>query len=81
MLIAETQESVDLCEGYLKSAGGVLNKALTALSSPKEKTVADSSAARSFHLCIDGGGTKCAADVTENTNLIVTDCISEERWL
>lgn len=70
ILVAETQKSVDICEGYLASAGGVLAKALTAIPTPKEQTVADASAARQFDLCIDGGGTKCAAVVTDGKNIV-----------
>lgn len=67
ILVAESQEAVDICEGHLHSAGGFLTKALAAVHRPSEKTVDGSTTSRRFVLCIDGGGTKCAAVVTDGS--------------
>ncbi|KAJ6188113.1 hypothetical protein N7519_003021 [Penicillium mononematosum] len=69
ILVAETGESVETCQGYVDAAGGVLAKALAAISRPIEQKPA-SAPTQKFSLCIDGGGTKCAAVVADGTNVV-----------
>ncbi|KAJ5908763.1 hypothetical protein N7495_001445 [Penicillium taxi] len=61
ILVAETGNSVQACEQQLVLAGGVLAKALDKRSKLTQSQMPD----RQFVLCIDGGGTKCAAVVTD----------------
>ncbi|OQE29271.1 hypothetical protein PENFLA_c004G10819 [Penicillium flavigenum] len=68
ILVAETGESVETCQGYVDAAGGVLSNALAAISRPIEHNPA-SAPTQNFSLCIDGGGTKCAAVVAHGTNV------------
>ncbi len=70
ILVAETGESVQTCEGYFEAAGGVLAQALASVSKPIEQKPATTNLTRKFVLCIDGGGTKCAAAVAEGTNIV-----------
>ncbi|CAG7983355.1 unnamed protein product [Penicillium olsonii] len=74
ILVAESQCSVDVCEKHLASTGGVLAKALAVINRPNENTVVESIASRPFVLCIDGGGTKCAATVTDATGVVYQGC-------
>ncbi|KAJ5346295.1 hypothetical protein N7541_008777 [Penicillium brevicompactum] len=83
ILVAESQESVEVCEGHLHSAGGFLTKALAAVHRPNKETVGETATSRQFSLCIDGGGTKCAAAVIDSAGAIyrgsagpcnLTDC-------
>lgn len=60
MLVAETGEPVETCEKLLQSAGGVLATALDDISKPSIQAVNTDISGR-YMLCIDGGGTKCAA--------------------
>lgn len=70
ILVAETGESVQTCEGYFEAAGGVLTKALASISKPIGQKPATTSPTRKFVLCIDGGGTKCAAVVAEGKYIV-----------
>lgn len=63
ILVAETGKSVDICKEELRSAGGILSSALK-LAVPSAQSVPDE-LSRKFALCIDGGGTKCAAVVVD----------------
>ncbi|KAJ5630897.1 uncharacterized protein N7484_010997 [Penicillium longicatenatum] len=67
ILVAETSGSVESCREALASAGGVLAKALTETRQPAQKSLPES---RRFVLCIDGGGTKCAAVVANKDGVI-----------
>ena len=69
ILVAETGESVKTCQGYVDAAGGVLANALAAISKPIEQkpTITPT---KKFALCIDGGGTKCAAAVADGPNVV-----------
>ncbi|KAJ5669925.1 N-acetylmuramic acid 6-phosphate etherase [Penicillium maclennaniae] len=67
-LVAETGESVKTCEELLKSAGCVLATALDDISRPSTQQVHIEISGR-LMLCIDGGGTKCAAVVTNPDGL------------
>jgi N-acetylmuramic acid 6-phosphate etherase len=69
ILVAETGESVETCQGYVDAAGGVLANALAAISRPIGQKPASAPTQR-FSLCIDGGGTKCAAVVADGTNVV-----------
>ena len=69
ILVAETGASVETCEKLLKSAGGVLATALDDISKPSTQSV-NTEISRRFMLCIDGGGTKCAAVVTNTDGLV-----------
>ncbi|KAJ5668689.1 hypothetical protein N7462_009759 [Penicillium macrosclerotiorum] len=66
ILVAETGHSVDNCKQHLVSAGGVLSNALEGASQP---VALEHTPSRKFTLCIDGGGTKCAAVVTDGANI------------
>ena len=70
ILVAESQCSVNVCEKHLASTGGVLAKALAATDRPNKNTVVETIASRPFVLCIDGGGTKCAATFTDATGVV-----------
>ncbi|KAK4871026.1 hypothetical protein LT330_000263 [Penicillium expansum] len=69
ILVAETGESVETCQGYFGAAGGVLANALAAVSKPIEQKPT-STPTQKFVLCIDGGGTKCAAVVADGINVV-----------
>lgn len=70
VLVAESQYPVDVCERHLEVASGVLAKALADINRLKEKTITETSQLRPFVLCVDGGGTKCAAVVTDGTGAV-----------
>lgn len=63
ILVAETGKSVEVCKEKLRSAGGILSNALE-LAVPNAQSVSNE-LSRKFALCIDGGGTKCAAVVVD----------------
>ncbi|KAJ5532993.1 hypothetical protein N7494_009545 [Penicillium frequentans] len=67
ILVAETGGSVESCRETLSSTGGVLSKALTKASQPAETSLPEN---RHFVLCIDGGGTKCAAVVGDKDGVV-----------
>ncbi|KAF7518301.1 hypothetical protein PCG10_000541 [Penicillium crustosum] len=69
ILVAESEESVETCQGYFDAAGGVLANALAAISKPIQQKPT-STATQKFALCIDGGGTKCAAAVADGTKVV-----------
>ncbi|KGO70627.1 N-acetylmuramic acid 6-phosphate etherase MurQ [Penicillium expansum] len=69
ILVAETGESVETCQRYFGAAGGVLANALAAVSKPIEQKPT-STPTQKFVLCIDGGGTKCAAVVADGINVV-----------
>lgn len=62
-LVAETGKSVETCKGDLQNAGEILTKALD-VEVPDVRPVSNE-LVRKFALCIDGGGTKCAAVVAD----------------
>lgn len=62
-LVAETGKSVETCKGDLQSVGGILSKALD-VAVPDIQPVSHE-LVRKFALCIDGGGTKCAAVMSD----------------
>lgn len=62
-LVAETGKSVETCKGDLQSAGEILAKVLD-VAVPDARPVSNE-LVRKFALCIDGGGTKCAAVVAD----------------
>ncbi|KAJ5777626.1 N-acetylmuramic acid 6-phosphate etherase MurQ [Penicillium odoratum] len=66
ILVAETDDTVESCQQALVSAGGVLAKVLT---KPCPPTQISSPESRRFSLCIDGGGTKCAAVVADKNGV------------
>ncbi|OQD82867.1 hypothetical protein PENANT_c019G06984 [Penicillium antarcticum] len=70
ILVADTGESVEACEGYFEAAGGVLANAIAAVSKPGQQITPEVKSGRPFVLCIDGGGTKCAAAVTNGANIV-----------
>ncbi|KAJ5627260.1 hypothetical protein N7528_004687 [Penicillium herquei] len=67
ILVAETGESVQTCQASLDSAEGILSKALTGKPRPDQP---DTHGERRFVLCIDGGGTKCAAAVADTSGAV-----------
>lgn len=69
ILVAESGESVETCQGCFDAAGGVLANALAAISKPMEQKPT-STATQKFALCIDGGGTKCAAAVADGAKIV-----------
>ncbi|PKX93558.1 putative glucokinase regulator family protein [Aspergillus novofumigatus IBT 16806] len=70
LLVAETGEPVEQCEERLESAGGVLAKALD-ISLAGVKDVQTPATDRQYVLCIDGGGTKCAAVIADLKGTVV----------
>jgi N-acetylmuramic acid 6-phosphate etherase len=71
ILVAETGESVKACEGYFETTNGVLADAMTSALKTNQQTTSDAKSSRPFVLCIDGGGTKCAAVVTDGDNVLL----------
>lgn len=70
ILVAETGLSVQSCLRQLEAAGGVLAEALSQVSKPARLPSNSSECARRFVLCIDGGGTKCAAVVADYNGVV-----------
>ncbi|KAF7165196.1 hypothetical protein CNMCM5623_009462 [Aspergillus felis] len=70
LLVAETEHPVEHCEERLASAGGVLANALE-ISFAEVKHVQTPATNRQYVLCIDGGGTKCAAVIADLTGSVV----------
>ncbi|KAH1281439.1 hypothetical protein KXX35_004272 [Aspergillus fumigatus] len=70
LLVAETGEAVEQCEERLASAGGVLAKAFE-MSLAGVTDVQTPPAERQYVLCIDGGGTKCAAVIADLQGTVV----------
>ncbi|KAJ5102500.1 hypothetical protein N7532_003029 [Penicillium argentinense] len=69
ILVAETGKSVEDCKKHLQSAGGILSKALDGVAQPARPVV--NKLTKKLVLCVDGGGTKCAAvvcDASGNTS-------------
>ncbi|OOQ90617.1 putative glucokinase regulator family protein [Penicillium brasilianum] len=65
MLVAETGQTIEICQRHLDSAGGVLAAALDE-ACPSTQTVSpNDNYSKRFALCIDGGGTKCAAAIAD----------------
>ncbi|GFF51897.1 N-acetylmuramic acid 6-phosphate etherase [Aspergillus udagawae] len=68
LLVVETGHPIGQCAERLASAGGVLANALeTSLARDVQSPAKD----RQYVLCIDGGGTKCAAVVADLTGTVV----------
>lgn len=67
LMTANTGLSVEQSQRRLESAGGILAQALKAANKPCTGIQPNGSAApdRRFILCIDGGGSKCAAVITD----------------
>ncbi|GAQ10212.1 N-acetylmuramic acid 6-phosphate etherase [Aspergillus lentulus] len=70
LLVAETGQPVEQCEETLASAGGVLAKVLQ-ISSAEVRHVQTPATNRQYVLCIDGGGTKCAAVIANLKGSVV----------
>ncbi|KAJ5550318.1 hypothetical protein N7461_005016 [Penicillium sp. DV-2018c] len=74
ILVAESGKSVETCQDCLEATGGVLAAALTVISETSlgasEWEPMSSKATRKFVLCIDGGGTKCAAVVADGSSIV-----------
>jgi N-acetylmuramic acid 6-phosphate etherase len=70
LLVAETGQPVEQCEERLASAGGVLAKALE-ISLVEVNDVQMPATDRQYVLCIDGGGTKCAAVIADLKGSVV----------
>ncbi|THC89484.1 hypothetical protein EYZ11_011068 [Aspergillus tanneri] len=68
LLVAETGLSVEQCRCDLESANGVLAKALKKSTTQTENDYING---RQFALCIDGGGSKCAAVIIDQTGTII----------
>lgn len=63
ILVAETGMSIEECKRHLQSAGGILSKALDGVV--QHVPLVSNELSRKLVLCIDGGGTKCAAVVAD----------------
>lgn len=63
ILVAETQDSVEKCRERLENSGGVL-----AVAMPEKPLVAETK--RELVLCIDGGGSKCAAVAADSAGAL-----------
>jgi N-acetylmuramic acid 6-phosphate etherase len=66
ILAVETGRSAEDCARQLACVGGVLSEALVQSAGPHWPAMP----AREFVLCVDGGGTKCAAVVANDTGII-----------
>jgi N-acetylmuramic acid 6-phosphate etherase len=69
LLAAETGLPVEDCQSRLESTRGVLSKALDKRPD-NEQVNGCSTQSRQYVLCIDGGGTKCAAVIADKTGVI-----------
>ena len=69
LLVAETGLPVGDRQAKLDLAGGVLAKALD-IRAKNDHTNGCSTQERQYVLCIDGGGTKCAAVIAGRTGII-----------
>lgn len=67
MLVAETGETAEACQQHLDSAGGVLAVALDRACPSTQPLSPNDAMSRQFTLCIDGGGTKCAAAIADDS--------------
>lgn len=67
MLVAETGETVQVCQQHLDSAGGVLAGALDQACPSTQPLSPNDIISKQFTLCIDGGGTKCAAAIADGS--------------
>lgn len=68
ILVAETDKSVEDCKSDLELSGGILSNALQ--ENTKRPEPVPKKLLRNFVLCIDGGGTKCAAVVADASGKI-----------
>lgn len=66
LLVSETGLPANECQNKLNLDGGVLAKALS-IKPATEQANGPFTQGRKYVLCIDGGGTKCAAVVVDNT--------------
>jgi N-acetylmuramic acid 6-phosphate etherase len=66
MLVAETGQTVEVCQRHLDSAGGVLAAALGEACLSTQTFSPNDDRSKRFTLCIDGGGTKCAAAIVDS---------------
>lgn len=67
MLVAETGKTVEVCQQHLDAAGGVLAGALDEACPPTRSLPFKVEDAKRFVLCIDGGGSKCAAAIADDS--------------
>ena len=67
MLVAETGQTVEACQQYLESAGGVLAGALDRACPRTQPQSPIDGIAKRFTLCVDGGGSKCAAVIVDSS--------------
>ncbi|KAJ6008275.1 hypothetical protein N7540_012251 [Penicillium herquei] len=70
ILVVETSESVQTCQQSLYSAEGILSEALAGISRSDERHIRHIQGERPFVLCIDGGGSKCAAVVADKSGVM-----------
>jgi len=68
ILVAETGKTVEECKSDLALHGGILSIALQ--GNIKHRELVSNEFLRKFVLCIDGGGTKCAAVVADASGKI-----------
>ena len=73
LMTANTGLSIEQSRRELESAGGILAQALKAANKSCTGNQPNYSAApdRRFILCIDGGGSKCAAVITDEKGVIL----------
>lgn len=67
MLVAETGQTVEACQQLLESAGGVLACALDRACPCTQPQSPIDGISKRFTLCIDGGGSKCAAVIADSS--------------
>lgn len=67
MLVAETGQTVEACQQYLESAGGVLAGALDRACPRTQPQSPIDGISKRFTLCVDGGGSKCAAVIADSS--------------
>ena len=71
LLVAETGRSVEQCQRELEACGQQLSKALDRSRSPTIRSEYVKGHEKRLVLCVDGGGTKCAAVVAGHTGAVL----------
>lgn len=71
LLVAEAGRSVEECRQDLEACGQQLSKALATARSPTIGSENMNGQEKGLVLCVDGGGTKCAAVVADHTGAVL----------
>lgn len=71
LLVAETGRSVEQCQRELETCGLQLSKALARVKPSTIGSKYGKGHEKRLFLCVDGGGTKCAAVVADHTGAVL----------